>query len=336
MAEDESDVNKENIGEVKEEENVSSEKVSSKEVNKFRENPWIVSTIVLGIVLILVVAFGGVGYQGGGKGVSGSIVSEDVAASNLVSFIESQSQAGVEGDIEVVSSERDGELYKVTLNFQGQEVPVYVSLDGQYLIADVIPLDPSLLPSLPSGAGGSQTKVEVEIGDSPSKGDANVPVTIVEFSDYQCPFCAKFWRETLSQIEETFIDTGIARLVYKDFPLNIHPEAPKAAEAARCVGAQLGDEGYFEMHDLLFAGQAELSLGNYKEWARSIDGVDGNKFDECLDSGEFTEAVLDDFAYGQSLGVQGTPAFFINGKLISGAQPYEVFEQLIVAAIGFA
>ena len=309
--------------------------------NKFRENPWIVSTIVLGIVLILVVIFGGVGYQG----TSGNVISNQEAADNLVSFVKSQSQVvGAGDDIQVVSSEREGELYKVTLNFQGQDVPVYVSLDGKYLIADVIPLDPSLLPSLPSGGSGDGTGVggagstgssvvEVEIGDSPSNGDANAPVTIVEFSDYECPFCGRFFLETLPLIEEKYIKTGKARLVYKDFPLNsIHLNAQKAAEAARCVEEQKKDEGYFKMHDLLFKNQQELSVENYKKWARSL-GVVGTKFDKCLEDGKFEGAVLNDFVYGQSLGVTGTPAFFINGKLISGAQPYSVFEQMIDAAL---
>jgi protein-disulfide isomerase len=303
----------------------------------FRDNPWMLSTIVLAAVLILGVGFLGLGPGSGGSGGVG----EDVAAGKLVSFIESQSQTG-EGDVSVLSSERDGELYRVTVDFQGQEIPVFVSLDGQYLIADIIPLDPSLLPDVDQlnagGAaghtGGATGEVEVLVGGSPMKGNANAPVTIVEFSDYQCPFCKNFFSETLSLLEKNYIDTGKVNLVYKDFPLSIHPQAQKSAEAARCVGDQKGDEGYFEMHDLLFIGQGSLSSDNYKTWARSISGIDGDEFDSCLDSGKFASDVLSDFSYGQSLGVTGTPAFFVNGKLVSGAQPYSAFEQLIEAELG--
>ena len=309
----------------------SLDKVSNKKESKFRENPWIVSTIVLAVVLILVVSFGGGGYQG--DSVGGNVVSGEVAASKLISFIESQSQ-GVQGDLGVVSSEKDGELYKVTLDFQGQEVPVFVSLDGQYLIADVIPLDPNLLPPVAGNVNnGAPSGGVVEVGDSYYKGREDADVTIVEFSDYQCPFCEKFWSETLSLIDENYIKTGKVKFVYLDFPLNIHPEAQKAAEAAKCVGAQLGGEGYFEMHDLLFGRQGELSIDNYKKWAREINSIDGVEFDNCLDSGEVAGDVLNEFAYGQSLGVTGTPGFIINGKLVSGAQPYSVFEQLIEAEL---
>lgn len=308
-----------------------------KQMEKLRSNPWIISTFVLGIVLVLVLVFGGVGYKGGGE----EVVSLDEAENNLLSFIKSQSQ--VPADLEVISSEKEGQLYKVTLNFQGQEVPVYVSLDGKYLIADRIPLDLDAIANVGDnnlddgnnlGDANSGGVVDVDISGSPAKGDANAPVVMVEFSDYQCPFCARFYTETLGLIEKDYIDTGKVKLVYKDFPLSFHPEAQKAAEAARCVGAQSGDDGYWEMHDLLFENQQELSEAKYKEWARSIKGINGAKFDTCLDSGEFEDEVLSDFAYGQQIGITGTPGFFINGKLVSGAQPYSVFKQLIDAELG--
>src|SRR3989344_954510 len=102
--------------------------------------------------------------------------------------------------------------------------------------------------------------VNVEIGDSPVKGDVNAPVTIIEFSDYQCPYCGKHFLQTYPQIVSEYVDTGKANIVFKDFPLSFHPEAQKSAEAARCFGEQKGDEGYYTMHDKLFASQATLSL----------------------------------------------------------------------------
>ncbi len=289
-------------------------------LNRFRENPWIISTFVLGLVIIALIGFFGFSIQGE------DIASEKIVADNLVSFIKGQSKGEV--DFSVASVEKEGQLYKVILDYQGQNVPVYVSLDGKYLFSDIIPLDSqvSLNPD-------STVEADVNVGDSPFMGESDAPLTIIEFSDYQCPFCARFFTQTLPLIEEQYIKTGKVKLVYKDFPLNsIHSEAQKAAEAARCVREQKGDEGYFKMHDKLFENQQDLSVENYKKWARSL-GVIGAKFDKCLDEGIYADAVEDELAYGESLGVTGTPAFFINGKLISGAQPFDVFKQAIDAEL---
>ncbi len=301
---------------------ITGQKNSMRDLNNLRENPWIVSTFVLGVVVIVLIASFGFG------GVTGEIVSEQAAANNLINFIKSQNKEAV--DLKVNSVSQEGQLYKIVLDYQGQDVPIYVSLDGKYLVSDIIPLDSGLV--LNSGED-IPSDVEVEAGDSPVKGKADAPVTIIEFSDYQCPFCERFFKQTLPLIEEQYIKTGKAKLVYKDFPLiSIHPEAEKAAEAARCVREQKGDEGYFKMHDKLFENQQELSVENYKKWARDL-GVVGAKFDECLDKGKYTDAVEEELAYGEQLGVTGTPAFFINGKMISGAQPFDVFKQAIDSAL---
>jgi protein-disulfide isomerase len=175
---------------------------------------------------------------------------------------------------------------------------------------------------------------DVPLGDAPVKGDPDAPVTIVEYSDYQCPFCERHFNETLPGLTQNYIDTGKVRYVFKDFPLSqIHPQAAKAAEAARCVGEAGGDELYWEMHDLLFEGQAAWS-GNpaaaaiFKTYAGEL-GLDQAAFDACLDSGRYAAAVQSDLTEGAGFGVSGTPAFFINGQPLSGAQPYQVFEQVI-------
>lgn len=288
-------------------------------IDKFRDNPWIISTLALGLVIILLIAFFGPNNKG-------EIVSEKIAADNLVSFIKNQNKEDI--SFSVSSVQQEGQLYKVILNYQGQEVPIYVSLDGKYLVSDVIPLNEDLVLN-----PDNNVNVEVEAGDSPVKGEADAPVEIIEFSDYQCPFCAKFFEQTLPEIEKNYIKTGKVKLVYKDFPLiSIHSEAKKAAEAARCVREQKGDEGYFKMHNKLFENQQSLSVENYKKWARSL-GVVGPKFDKCLDDGTFADAVEEELAYGEILGVAGTPAFFIDGKMITGAQPFDVFEQAIDAVL---
>ena len=323
----------ENGVEKKSEEVISNveERGSGNSLEKMRGNPWMISTIVLVLILAFFVVF-----WGGGKGVSGNVVSEQVAADNLVSFIKSQSQ-GQQADFNVISSVKEGELYKVTVGYQGQELPVYVSLDGQYLIANPIPLVAGQGVNAGTDSGvNNNGPISVNIEGSPVKGKENAPVTIVEFSDYECPFCSKFFTETYSLIKKNYIDKGKVKLVFKDFPLsNIHKNAQKAAEAARCVREQKSDDGYFRMHDKLFTNQENLSIENYKKWARSL-GVNGEKFDTCLDEGRFASAVESDFIYGQQLGVGGTPAFFINGKLVSGAQPYSVFEQIIEEELAVA
>ncbi|PID85664.1 MAG: hypothetical protein CSB13_07185 [Chloroflexi bacterium] len=160
-------------------------------------------------------------------------------------------------------------------------------------------------------------------------GDPDAPITIIEYTDYQCPFCTRHFVETLPLLKENFIDTGKVYYVVKDFPLtNIHPQATKAGEAARCAGEQ---DAYMPMHDAIFAGQAAWS-GNpdaanlFIGYAADL-GLDKEAFSECLNSGRLETAVLDNMNEGASFGVTGTPAFFINGILVSGALPYDSFEQ---------
>ncbi|HSN75143.1 MAG TPA: thioredoxin domain-containing protein [Anaerolineae bacterium] len=177
--------------------------------------------------------------------------------------------------------------------------------------------------------------VDIPIAGAPVKGDPNAPMTIVEYSDYQCPFCSRFAEQTLPTLLQEYIDSGQAKLVFKDFPLeSIHPNAQKAAEAARCVRELAGsDDSYWAMHDALFANQAEWSgsrsaTGLFAGYASEI-GVDAAAFDECLTSDRFAEAVQADLVEGLNFGVQGTPTFFIDGQPFVGAQPIENFRQAI-------
>jgi protein-disulfide isomerase len=165
-------------------------------------------------------------------------------------------------------------------------------------------------------------------------GDPDAPVTIVEFSDYQCPFCASYFQETWPQLKAEFVDTGRVRYVFKDFPLtNLHPQTPKAHEAARCAGEQ---GAYWAMHDRLFAGQAEWAgypdhLSVFKRYAVELE-LGTAAFDACLDSGRWANAVNADLTEGARLGVWGTPSFFIAGYPLVGAQPYETFQYAISLA----
>jgi len=181
-------------------------------------------------------------------------------------------------------------------------------------------------PSAPSGA---QVNMEALMDDDAVKGDPDAPVTIIEWSDFECPFCARFYTETLGLIEQQYINTGKVKLIYRDFPLSFHPNAQKAAEAAECAGEQ-GE--YWEMHDLLFEKGVSGGVAAFKSYAQQL-GLDTAAFNECLDTGAMAAEVQKDMADGAAAGITGTPGFLVNGKLVSGAQPFSVFQQIIEAEL---
>jgi protein-disulfide isomerase len=177
-------------------------------------------------------------------------------------------------------------------------------------------------PEQPSGP------VDIPTEGSISIGEPDAPVVMVEYTDFQCPFCRRHNMETFPTLLEQYINAGIVRYVFKDFPLiDIHPQAAEAAEAARCAN----DQGAFlEMHDLLFERQEEWSGRTPTEifigFADDL-GLDGAVFEECLTGGRHSEAVDADLQEGIGFGVNATPTFFLNGYPISGAQPLTTFEQ---------
>ena len=160
------------------------------------------------------------------------------------------------------------------------------------------------------------------------KGNADAKVTIVEFSEYQCPFCKRYIDESYSLIMEDYGDQ--IRYVFRDFPLPFHPNAQPTALAARCAG----DQGkYWEMHDLLFEKQAVWSekediTADLTSYANQI-GLNQSAFSSCLSSEKFAQAIEDDISLGQKVGVSGTPSFFINGQMLVGALPYDNFKAII-------
>lgn len=160
-------------------------------------------------------------------------------------------------------------------------------------------------------------------------GEKKAKVTIVEFSDYECPFCGRFHQQTLPQIRENYIKTGKVKLIYRDFPLGFHAQAQKAAEAAECAGEE---NKYYEMHDKLFTDGVQGGPESFKKFAADI-GLNTAKFNDCLDSGKMAAETQKDQSDGAQYGVTGTPGFFINGQLVSGAQPYQVFQQAIEQAL---
>ena len=163
--------------------------------------------------------------------------------------------------------------------------------------------------------------------DNLARGPANAPVTIVEFSDFQCPFCKRA-EQTLRELEQQY--QGKLRVVYRYFPLlPIHPDSVRAAEAAQCAAEQ---GKFWPYHDILFAKQDALSSPDLKKYAQGL-GLNMQRFDTCLDTGATVSRVAGDVAEGNRLGVNGTPTFFINGIRLSGAQPIARFKKLIDAAL---
>ena len=160
--------------------------------------------------------------------------------------------------------------------------------------------------------------------DDPVLGSADAPITIIEFADFQCPYCQRHAQETYPQLQANYGDK--IRFVYKDFPLSsIHPQAFPAALASHCAQEQ---GQFWEYHDLLFSGQQELGDDAYTAYAEQL-GLNMNDFNACYQDQKYTDQVQTDYNYAVQLGVSSTPTFFINGIAVIGAQPYSVFSQII-------
>ena len=194
-----------------------------------------------------------------------------------------------------------------------------------------------LVATLALGTSGAEAATQadalleaLERGPGPNKGNADAPVTIVEFSDFQCSFCRKFWRETLPRIEEKYIRTGSVRFVYRHLAI-LGPPSVQAAIAAECAHEQ---GKFWPYHDRLFAnaGPFALTTSNLKRYAEELE-LDRGRFGACLDAERPREKVERETDVGRAIGMTGTPGFLINGGRLIGAQPYEVFERIIEARL---
>ena len=201
-------------------------------------------------------------------------------------------------------------------------------------------------PAPATGGGGEMPQtdpVRISIDDDPIIGDPNAPITIIEFSDFQCPFCARFNAQTLPPLMDEYIQQGKVKLVFRDFPIqSIHPNAVPASLASECANEQ----GKFkEMHDMLFDNQRQWSnietvdaLSLFNQYATSMQ-LDETAFSSCLNSGKYIEEINKDLRDGRSYGVSGTPGFFIGSDQvgyveIKGAQPFDSFKKVIDAQLG--
>ncbi len=172
-------------------------------------------------------------------------------------------------------------------------------------------------------------RLAVDTGEAPLRGRPDAPVTIVEFSDFQCPFCVRA-RPAVKKVREVYGED--VRFAFRHFPLAFHERAPKAGEAVACAGDQ---DRFWEMHDRLWESAGQLQPADLKEHAAAL-GLDAEAFGECLDSDRYATLVERDTEAGARLGVSGTPAFFINGRPLIGAQPFEAFAQVIEEELALA
>ncbi len=196
--------------------------------------------------------------------------------------------------------------------------------------------------SAPAAAAPETGPVKVSIDDDAILGDKNAPLTMVEFSDYECPFCKRYFDQTYPEIKKNYIDTGKLKVVFRDLPLSFHdPMATKEAIAATCAKEQGGDEAYYKMHDALFTKTTSngngLTIDNLYTIAGEI-GLNAGNFKTCLDSDKYKSEVSKDLADAGAAGADGTPTFFIGksdpsgtieGTRLVGAQPYTAFSTII-------
>jgi len=300
-----------------------------------------VSTILIASAVSLVIGLA-LGFLVGSLSSHGGVKSPENASVNTVNLPIDEVKAkvsdfvsyklvkpGITAELTDAKEEKEFYRFNFTLRKDGSpvaDISLYTTKDGKYLILNLIKL-PEKIEKREVNVTKTQTpqpEINIDIKNEPYKGNKNAKVTIVEFSDYACPFCARFATQTLPKIMKNFD----VRFVYKDFPLPMHGEAAvKAHEAANCA---LEQGKYWQYHDILFQRQAEWKSNTSKflDYAKAL-GMNVTEFKECLDSDKYRQEILEDRDEGMKLGVRGTPTFFINGKKISGALPYEEFARVI-------
>lgn len=199
------------------------------------------------------------------------------------------------------------------------------------VVTPTVVAEPTVVPPPP-------VPIQVSLDDDPILGNRAAQVGIVEFSDYQCPFCVRFHTQTFPKLKEAYIDTDKVQYIFRDFPLDFHLQAKEAAIAANCAGEQ---DAYWKMHHDLFTNQRRLGPDLYVELAKTLK-MDLENFLDCMKEADLVNEVDNDLTYGQSLGVRGTPSFFVgrvqegqlvDAKKIIGAQPFPVFVEAIEASL---
>lgn len=225
-------------------------------------------------------------------------------------------------------------LVSITILMHGGIIKV-----GKVVTAPTTP--PAQAPSQPAAAP-APANAKVSVDDDPVLGDKNAKVTLIEFSDYECPFCKRHFEQVYPSIKKDYIDTGKVKLVYRDYPLPFHdPMATFEASAANCAREQGGDSAYFKFHDEIFTKTKSNGNGLTKDQIYQIAsdlGLNQASLKACADSEKYADEIKKDVTDGSSVGVSGTPSFFIGksdqsgsitGQNIVGAQPYANFKAII-------
>ena len=226
----------------------------------------------------------------------------------------------------IVESGEESGVYKFKLKVEEQEFEAFTTKDGKFLFIAYIDLTQVLKEQVQEEEFGEKDGAfPISLEQEPTLGSSAASLTIIEFTDFECPFCAKFHQETFPQIKKEYIDTGKVKIVVKNFPLSIHKNAQIAAEAGECAFEQ---EKFWEYKDTLFKNQEALEVDDLKKYARDL-GLDSQKFDNCLDSGKYKDEVQADLKEGEEAGVTGTPTFLIEEKEIVGAQPFSEFQKIV-------
>ena len=269
---------------------------------------------------------------GGAGGGGGPAASDDAIAKSVTQYFEKT--VTTPGLTFKVSGLQDSEVpgwrkgnLEVSLGQQSQNVAFYVSRDGRYLFrGDAIDLTVDPL---------KQVMSKISLADQPSRGPADAKVTIVEYSDFQCPFCSRVYTTLENDVLKQYGDK--VRFVFKNFPLtSIHNWAEDGAMASECAFRQ-GNDAFWKMYDGLFTKQSEITKDNLREKSSDIAkgaGMDVAKFQECFDGKQTADAVKADTSEATALGVNSTPTFFVNGRRLAGAQTAESFKQTIDRELG--
>ena len=227
----------------------------------------------------------------------------------------------------IVASFLIGSLYTKVNMLEKGVATAKGAVAGAQAGANTPPVDPTPKP------------VDVEISKGLVTGNANAKVALLEFTDFQCPFCGRLFSDALAQIKKDYVDTGKVKLIVRDFPLvQIHPYAQKSAEASHCAEEQ---GKYWEYHDVLFQNQQALTMDDLKKYATNL-GLNVLQFTSCVESGKYADRISQDTKDGENIGVRGTPASFVgvlsgttvkNAVQISGAQPYSAFKVALDEAL---
>ena len=289
----------------------------------FRVNLWLVTTIVLAIILAVVLFTGSENKDNLSENLT---ITAEEAGQKMVDFANSQGASS-----SLIEANDAGALYEVVLSIDGQKVPIYVTKDGESFTTTLIPFDLDN-PTDTTNNQNSNIKISLDSSD-PILGDSNAPISVIEYSDFECPFCERAYSNTIASLKESdAFKNGEINLIYRHFPLNnIHPKAQKAAEASVCAQKQ---SKFWEYHDTLFENQNALAVDDLKSYASDL-GLNQAKFDSCLDNGEAKDKVDKDLISATASGGTGTPYFIILNKetekttSISGAVPYSQIESAI-------